>query len=324
MKPLGRPHLLGCALAALFLSPLAAATAPAAAALGPTPTCRGLDATVVGTPGDPLDGTDGDDVIVSNGASGVSALGGNDLVCVTGGSDRSDEPGIDDGAGDDVVDTTAFTGYRVETMLGLGSDLYVGRAGKDVVWATGQPGDHDVIRTGDGRDYVATVSDATWQVDVALGPLHDEVDIGPGVAFTVDGGHGSDTLIATGCDCSGAVVDLEAGTWTDELRLGDLGGFERVTVEAPHLSLYGTPDHDFLTGVGCGARVFGRAGGDYLRSDGGDAACAPARQRGGPGDDTLVGGDHRDLLYGGKGSDTAVGGLGHDLCRAEHKESCED
>src|SRR5436190_21732002 len=54
-----------------------------------TPTCFGKPATKVGTDGnDFIDGTSGDDVIVSLGGSDtVSGGGGNDLICSGSGSD---------------------------------------------------------------------------------------------------------------------------------------------------------------------------------------------------------------------------------------------
>ena len=70
--------LLGLAL----LSPLTAANAAGE-------TCRGEAATIVGTPGNPallgsdgVTGTEGRDVVVTNGAAKVSTLGGDDVICV--------------------------------------------------------------------------------------------------------------------------------------------------------------------------------------------------------------------------------------------------
>src|SRR5687767_1867982 len=80
--------------------------APATAATAVTETCRGEAATIVGTPGKPVLGTPGDDVIVSNRAGSVAAGDGDDLVCLS--PTQDDEPGgmvvrVDAGAGDDVV-----------------------------------------------------------------------------------------------------------------------------------------------------------------------------------------------------------------------------
>jgi hypothetical protein len=69
------------AAALLGLTLLAPATSSAAA----TATCQGVPATIVGSATQPeLRGTDGPDVIVTNDSALVLALGGDDLICVTG------------------------------------------------------------------------------------------------------------------------------------------------------------------------------------------------------------------------------------------------
>ena len=54
---------------------------PAYAASAAGETCRGLAATIVGT-GPSVTGTEGADVIVTGSATSVSALGGDDVICV--------------------------------------------------------------------------------------------------------------------------------------------------------------------------------------------------------------------------------------------------
>ena len=74
-----RLTLTGAALmGAALLVPMGTATAAAE-------TCQALPATIVGTPGGQISGTEGADVIVTNGATRVDALGGDDRVCATGG-----------------------------------------------------------------------------------------------------------------------------------------------------------------------------------------------------------------------------------------------
>ena len=95
--------------------------------------CHGRPATLVGSPDAALVGTDGDDVIVTNGSRVILALDGNDLVCVTGSSGQ-----VYAGFGDDVVDTTTATSGR--SFLGPGADTYLGGPGTDFVKAAGDPG----------------------------------------------------------------------------------------------------------------------------------------------------------------------------------------
>ncbi|MCF6378552.1 hypothetical protein L2K70_13150 [Nocardioides KLBMP 9356] len=126
---------------------------PTAYAAGET--CQGRPATVVGTPNQlGLTGTEGDDVIVTNGATSTSTLGGNDLVCVTGGSQFGDVR-LDAGSGDDVVDATAVVG-GVSVQLGAGADTYTGSAYDERVagGAQGADTERDVITTGAGGDDV--------------------------------------------------------------------------------------------------------------------------------------------------------------------------
>lgn len=338
MNPLGKVPLRGAAPAALMLLPLAILASPppslaagpttagpataGPATAGPTPACHGQAATLVGSQDAPLDGTGGPDVIVSNGASEVLAGAGDDLICVTGVSDNSDGPLIKDGAGDDLVDTSELTGPLVRTRLGLGSDSYLGRPGRDTVYAEGQTGDEDDIRTRDGHDFVETVGEGEWYLRVALGPRRDQLWLDDTVTFDIDGGHGRDLLLADGL--GGTRVDLNASTWTDVRQEAEVRGFERIAIRADGLVLAGSPQPEWLAGKGCGVRVFGRGGPDalYVESSGG-ASCAP-RAHGGAGDDGLSGSSSRDLLYGGAGHDSAFGGAGHDLCRAEEEEACEE
>ena len=141
--PLTAAALLGLA------APILAITSTAAEAAAPT--CRGQAATIVGSGGS-LTGTEGPDVVVTNGASAVSTLGGDDLVCVTG----SVRIGVRivAGAGDDVVDGTTATDQTVHVTLGPGTDAFYGDGGDDDVTLTyPDPGTGpDVVQGGGGSD----------------------------------------------------------------------------------------------------------------------------------------------------------------------------
>ena len=96
--------------------------------------CHGQAATLVGSPDVmTLVGTDGDDVIVTNGSWVIYADDGNDRVCVTGNTGP-----VYAGFGDDVVDTTAASSGS--SFLGPGADTYLGGPGPDFVKAAGDPG----------------------------------------------------------------------------------------------------------------------------------------------------------------------------------------
>ncbi len=173
------------ALAALLLAavPLALATAPPTHA---AETCQGEPATVVGTPGGFVRGTDGRDVIVSNRGAFVSALDGDDLVCITG--DRSAQVEVRAGLGDDEVHVLGRTPVRA--MLDSGEDTFVGGPLGDFVFGGfsdtgGQDYDeeYDHIETGGGYDGVA-VGECDPEFTLA-----DDVDLGTGGgSLTIMGG----------------------------------------------------------------------------------------------------------------------------------------
>ena len=76
-------------------------------------------------------------MIVTDGAAGVDARGGDDLVCVTGDASAVPEESrtvvVLAGAGNDLVDATT-PGWGTITILGAGADTYLGTsdAGQEV------------------------------------------------------------------------------------------------------------------------------------------------------------------------------------------------
>lgn len=107
------------------------------------PTCRGVPATLTGTPGDDtLLGTTGPDVIVAlGGADRVVSRAGRDLICAGGGADVV-------GAG--TAADRVFGGAGSDRLLGRGGpDLLKGSAGNDVLKGGGGA---DRLRGGRGSD----------------------------------------------------------------------------------------------------------------------------------------------------------------------------
>lgn len=139
--------------------------------------CHGQPATIAGTPGSDLRGTDGPDVIVTNGAADTYAGDGDDLVCVTGG-DGMDRASVLVDEGDDVVDASASEADRVDARLGPGTDTFTGGPGGDQVdasdpWDSPRHQGADAVDTGSGDDWVTT-GGAPGEPD------HDAIDLGPG------------------------------------------------------------------------------------------------------------------------------------------------
>ncbi|MEA2434343.1 MAG: hypothetical protein QOG54_1800 [Actinomycetota bacterium] len=105
-----------------------------ALAIGPTPTCFGKPATVVGTNGDDeLVGTGGDDVIVAlDGQDSVYGQEGNDLVCADAGDDH-----LNGGPGDDHLDGGPGFDYFYSTTqqseINLSAGTTDGEEGSDFI-----------------------------------------------------------------------------------------------------------------------------------------------------------------------------------------------
>ena len=161
-------------------------------------TCRGIAATIVGTPGADLTGTPGPDVVVTNGAATVDTGDGDDLICTTETPATASGAGVevDAGVGNDNVDTTDDGPDAViATTLGVGDDTYVGGRARDSVDARDEG--HDTVATGGGNDFVGTGSHTGVDEDIVdTGASGDQllVDGRLGSAAEVSGGNGRDGL----------------------------------------------------------------------------------------------------------------------------------
>ena len=138
----------------------AALLAPVGTATAAGETCQGQAATIVGTPGGQITGTEGADVIVTNDATRVDALGGDDLVCATG--ERS---GYDSATG-----TFTF----VTTILGAGADTFI---------PSERSGSTIYAGTVDGTDTEADVIRLSWTAGLVISgmpgqPNADIIDLG--------------------------------------------------------------------------------------------------------------------------------------------------
>ncbi len=177
-------------------------------------TCQGQPATLVGTPGGHLSGTDGPDVIITHGAD-LNAGAGDDLICVDGLAPvERGGAGVDivfAGPGDDtVVVTQVGDYYRLAVVLGDGDDTFSGGAGAD--WVTNRDdgevdGGADVIATHGGNDHASVGGSSGTlvgdQVDLGSGGDTLYVDDGIPAGASLEGGSGKDELVL---GCSGALV----------------------------------------------------------------------------------------------------------------------
>lgn len=297
-------------LTAAGLLGLALAAVPATGATAAGETCRGEAATIVGT-GPTVTGTEGRDVIVTAAARAVVALGGDDLICLSGTpSTGSDFINVDAGAGADTVDSTALLpGSYATTVLGAGADTFVGGRAYDRVVAGEQvalpgggsaPGadtEKDVIDTGDARDSVSTGSAATTNSDaVTLGTGEDDLILGGSSVApdaVLDGGTGSDGLNLLG-GTGDLAVDLAAGTLTTSLGTARFSGYESASLEvgAGNVSVRGTDGPDRVTVRSAGGAptldVATGGGDDVLAVEPATAIAPGSRIDAGTGEDELV------------------------------------
>ena len=234
------------ALASAALATTLTQTAvPAAAA---PETCRGEAATLVGTPQTrELTGTDGRDVIVTNGAYRTTALGGDDVVCVTGRNAVISGSNVWAGDGDDVVDATQLSGFGASAQLGAGADRFEGSAERDFVWGgTEDPAtlqhvdtERDVISTGPPT---SSVHEPDRVVSGQAGATNDdEVRMGrgtlmwagvPGSSSVLDGGSGS-ALALRPAATEWVAVNNVTGTLAVDDRSLRFTGFRDFSVFAP-------------------------------------------------------------------------------------------
>ncbi len=290
--------LVPAALLAACLVPLGAGPSTAEAA-----TCQGETATIVGTPGGTVSGTEARDVVVSNRATSIYTRGGDDLVCVTG--DSSAQVGVETGAGDDEVQVLGRS--PVSATLDVGEDTFVGGPLSDQVDGGSSDEDGveydletDDITTGGGFDSVQIGECGDVTVD-------DHVDLGSGGGVLylfgrrtgpeADLGGGPDGLGLLRLFCfnpgpwevdnsdptAGTATDTGGSTSGDVYRWHDFFSFDigldeltfRGSVRPERLFTYGALDVD----LGAGADdlvVWGR----LFRG-------APS-VRGGPGRDTVT------------------------------------
>jgi Ca2+-binding RTX toxin-like protein len=265
--------------------------------------CQGTEATFVGQPGVALHGTDGADVIVSNGANFVSAGDGDDLVCMTGrphGARR-----VRDGLGDDQIFVEGS--WRTWVYVVGGADTVTGGPGAEYVYlgeVAGQPdAEGDVVHTGGGPDhlYVRHLGEVRDRIDLGAGA--DSVSLAPGNRLAesgeLSGGTGHDGLYFPHFqgtdDADQFVVDNGRGIATvDGSVMARWAGFERFGMGGQYL--------ERATFIGSGADEEVRATGSH----------ATFRF------DLKSGDDRLELLYSPPAGSTVTGGRGEDRLTLEY------
>jgi Ca2+-binding RTX toxin-like protein len=165
--------------------------------------CFGQVPTIVGAPATELEGTEGPDVVLTNGATIVQTFGGDDLVCITGmyasGSDDEGRP-ISTGAGRDRIDSSRIQLGDPYVQLnidpGPDADEVIGGPAREDVRAQelgAQSSRPDVINTAEGDDVVYSRGDDVVRLGDGQDQLHLMGDVRGG---TYDGGGTGDSLTA--------------------------------------------------------------------------------------------------------------------------------
>lgn len=257
----------------------AALLAPTSTAAAAGETCQGQAATIVGTPGGQITGTEGADVIVTNDAMRVDALGGDDMVCSTGengGVTYAIGVIVVLGAGADTFipserdNSTTYAG----TVDGTDTEADVVRVSGEGLVISGMAGqpNADII------DLVVAAGEVSWSgIQTAPGA----VSLGTNGILGVRSANGDVTVDASGTlDASGTVTGEDTAlTWTGRLLQLDFttsakygrftfhgtDGTERVKVNARM-----TYHRDIALGGGHDSYESNSLGGKATRIKGGD------------------------------------------------------
>lgn len=312
---------------------LATGTVPAHA---DTPTCDGKPATIVGPgPNNVIEGTPGDDVIItvaevaigSNG--GINTYEGDDTVCIVPGTaavpnwETFNAFTIRTGPGNDkVFNQEPRNTSDLVVVLGLGADTFVGNDRNDRIWAgetkvlpdgpwwNMSDDAQDIITTAGGMDFIHTGTAGTPNTDIiSSGAGYDEITQA-GTGTTIDNGDGPDggdrlTIVGHGWKQALLTIDNRTHTATGDtgevLRWTNVNVFH-VMAESP-LRYIGADTRDIL----------------YVGS-----ALPPGQRTSVPVDVSMNGGDDYFWFYNGIAPGRVDGGEGADIFEPEDRDPCLD
>ncbi|MDN4161348.1 calcium-binding protein [Nocardioides abyssi] len=244
--------------ATLAASPTVAADAP--------PTCRGLEATIVGTPADDtIRATPGPDVVVGLGGDDVLlGRGGDDVLCGGEGADR-----LEGGLGDDALHGGQDREERTRTIDTFG-DTLAGGPGDDLL----DPGadlDGDGAAVPDRVTYAGSATPVRIDLPAATvtGEGADRLVVA-GQPVTFEGSPHDDTVVGTDGDDllePGAGSDtVQAGAGMDRVRLDPDGAPDRDGDDVVVLGPTVLGGYDTVVSHGGRDRVTGTDGTDYVRA----------------------------------------------------------
>lgn len=235
------------------------------AASGAAEKCQGRTATIVGS-GHAVQGTEGPDVIVTNGARAVYAKGGDDLVCVTGRFLGKYYPvDVRAGDGNDVVDASGAGRQPVHASFGSGADTFVGGRGDDAV-ELDYPDAAGGVDTVDGRGGSDTISLQTGPGDVvvdnAIGHFTSAGEVRTtwrkveGFGIHQSAGSARMTFVGTDADESVSTSSVDDAVLDVTLGRGD-DRWSSATALTPTSRLFGGPGRDsiYMASVAAGIKL---------------------------------------------------------------------
>jgi serralysin len=251
-------------------------------------------------PGDVIvNGTEGHDrMYISDGATSIRGLGGDDYIFITDWNRRPINEEIDGGEGNDRI------------YAGQGNDNVIGGAGNDVLrgdsdyWnfygghAEPLQGGNDTLNGGEGNDLIF----GEGGNDSLLGGTGEDIlDGGFGADFMA-GGAGNDLYFVS--DVGDTVLEFSNALSGYDTVFVDTVTSYTLTSNVEALDLLNT--HDVLTINGAGNSLANTITGNGLANrlsgmDGNDEI------KGEDGHDSLIGGSGADTLFGGRGNDTLIG-----------------
>ncbi|WP_425373412.1 calcium-binding protein, partial [Microvirga flavescens] len=256
-----------------------------------------------------LDGSDGNDVIVSTSAADT-LIGGSGSDTLRGGNGADT---LDGGTGFNVAQYVLQGAVKVDLSTGRG---FGGEAEGDVLvniqGVSGGSGNDTIIGSGEANDLKGNVGndslDGGAGNDTLDGGFGNDVLIGGAGADTLDGGFGNDfasyvtarervevyldgsaTNVGDALNDRYTSIEGLIGSQFNDILVGDLG----------NNNLQGLDGNDSLIGGLGNDSLYGAIGEDTLR--------------GGIGSDLLDGGNGKDELYGDSGDDFLKGGYGNDV-----------
>jgi hypothetical protein len=173
------------------------------------------------------------------------------------------------------------------------------------------PGEHAVIRGGDGNDTIdlSAVTNRGLRVDAGSG---DDTVIGGSGDDIVDAGAGDDTIdLSRSVNASsvygGEGDDRIIGTAGNDI-IRSQGGNDTIDAGAGRDYVEGGDDKDAIRGGDGKDTIYGGRGADTISGD-----AERDFINGGDGNDALSGGDGNDVLFGVRGNDGLYGDAGDDF-----------